>query len=161
MASVCISEDDSRVRRQAEADSGSVTMPLGMRAASHRPEASDIRAISPMVQRQPRVPPTQAPTGVPSTEATDQPRNTKVMARPRCRSGTSAPMQAAACGVKTAAAIRASTRDHSNWSKLPATVARPWKKAYQSMLPTSRRRRSQRETTAANSGAPMHTAAAP
>ena len=47
---------------------------------------------------------------MPSTEATDQPRNTKVMARPRWCAGTSRPTLAAACGVKMAGAMTASTR---------------------------------------------------
>jgi len=64
-------------------------------------------------------------------------------------------------GVKTAAEIRPMTRHHSSWSKLPATVASAWKTAYHSRLPISRRRRSQCETTAASSGAPRQTAAAP
>ena len=48
--------------------------------------------------------------GMPMTEATDQPKNTKVMARPRCKGGTSRPMHEAACGVKMAAATMAMAR---------------------------------------------------
>ena len=53
--------------------------------------------------RQPKVSPSQAAIGMPSTEASDQPRNTKVIARPRSCSGAITPMAAAACGVNTAA----------------------------------------------------------
>ena len=75
--------------------------------------ATDSTATSANAQRQPSTPPIQAVSGMPSTEATDQPRNTKAMARPRCASGTSRPMQAAACGVNTAGATTASTRSGS------------------------------------------------
>ena len=61
-------------------------------------------------QRQPNRPPIQAASGMPATEATDQPRKTKVMALPRCASGTSRPTQAAAWGVKMAGGTTASTR---------------------------------------------------
>ena len=40
---------------------------------------------------------------MPSTDASDQPRKMKVMARPRSAGGVSALIAAAACGVKTAA----------------------------------------------------------
>ena len=40
---------------------------------------------------------------MPSTEATDQPRKMKVMARPRSAGGVSALMADAACGVNAAA----------------------------------------------------------
>ena len=72
--------------------------------------------------RQPNVPPISAPIGIPSTEATDQPRNTKVMARPRCSGGTSRPTQAAAWGVKIAGATTASTRMGIRVAKLGMAV---------------------------------------
>ena len=79
------------------------------------------------------------------------------MPRPRWCSGTSCPMQAAACGVNTAADTMASTRAPSRLSKPGANAAREWKAAYHSMLPTSRRRRSQRATSTASNGAPRQT----
>ena len=47
---------------------------------------------------------------MPSTEATDQPRKMKVIARPRSAGGVRLPMAAAACGVNTAAPSIVTTR---------------------------------------------------
>ena len=113
--------------------------------------------MSPMVQRQPKVPPIHAPRGVPRTEATDQPRKTKVMPRPLWCSGTSRPMQAAAWGVNTAAEAMASIRVTSRPSKPGAMAASACKAAYQMRLPTNNFRRSQRVTSMASEGAPRLT----
>ena len=51
---------------------------------------------------------------MPSTEASDQPRNTEVMARPRCSGGAIQPIAAAACGVNTAAPSMVSARSGSS-----------------------------------------------
>ena len=64
--------------------------------------------------RQPKVSPSQADIGMPSTEATDQPRKMKVIARPRCSGGAMQPIAAAACGVKTAAPSTVSARSGSS-----------------------------------------------
>ena len=71
---------------------------MGLSYAAHTQAAlaTDISATRPKAQRQPSVPPIQADNGMPMTDATDQPRNTNVMARPRCEAGTSKPTQAAA-----------------------------------------------------------------
>ena len=66
--------------------------------------------------RQPHVSPTHAPSGMPATDATDQPRNTNVMALPRLSGDTIRPILAAAWGVKMAGASMASTRSGSNAS---------------------------------------------
>ncbi|MDQ0570744.1 hypothetical protein QFZ42_002578 [Variovorax paradoxus] len=106
--------------------------------------------------RQPRWPPISAPRGKPSTEAIDQPRKTKVTARPRCSGGTSMPAQAAAWGVKMAGATTVSMRTGSRAPKLGISTERTCPAAYQSKVRASSRRRSQPATTAASNGAPRH-----
>ncbi len=65
--------------------------------ASAAPSA--ITPTSPMLKRQPSVLAIQVPIGTPTTLATLQPRNTKLMARPRVWALTSSGRVAAACGV--------------------------------------------------------------
>lgn len=103
----------------------------------------------------------KAPSGMPSTEATDQPRKMKVMARPRCSVGTSWPTQAAACGVKIADGTSASTRSGSSQAKSGASAQAKCTSADQHMDSASSRRRSQPPSSAANSGAPKHSSRAP
>ena len=96
-----------------------------------------------------------APSGMPSTEASDQPRKTKVMARPRCSGGAMWPIAAAACGVNTAAPSTLAART----GQQPAVVGHQrstaaWPAAYQTSDQASSRRRSQPATTPAASGAP-------
>ena len=104
--------------------------------------------------RQPSVPPIQAPRGMPSTDATDQPRNTRVIALPRCSGGTKSPTQEAACGVKIAGDMTASTRSSIKVAKSWVSAHRPRSRAYQTIVSASRRLRSQPATTVANTGAP-------
>ena len=93
---------------------------------------------------------------MPTTEATDQPRNTKVMARPRCAGVTSKPMQAAACGVKMAGEMAASTRTTISEAKSGISALKAKNTAYHSMDSANKRRRSQPATTLASSGAPTN-----
>ena len=113
-------------------------------------------ATKPKALRQPRVPPIHAPSGTPTTEATDQPKNTKVMARPRCAGVTSKPIHAAACGVNMAGDTTASTRKTISEPKSGASAPKPKNTAYHSMDKASKRLRSQPATTLANRGAPRH-----
>ena len=98
--------------------------------------------------------------GTPTTDATDQPRNTKVIARPRCSGVTSRPMQAAAWGVNMAGAITANTRTTIRDVKSGISALKPKNSAYHSMVSANSRLRSQPATTLASKGAPMHIMAA-
>jgi hypothetical protein len=77
---------------------------------THTAEAAASSATAPKATRQPKVSPSQDAIGMPATEASDQPRNTKVMARPRCSGAVMWPIAAAACGVNTAAPSMHSAR---------------------------------------------------
>ena len=109
--------------------------------------------MAPKAQRQPHTSPTQAPIGMPSTEARLQPSSTKVMAWPRCAGGTITPSAAAACGVNTAADSTEMARTGSSAAKLGISAAMPCHTPNHSSAPVSSRRRSMPATTAANSGA--------
>src|SRR5574343_1975219 len=97
------------VWRHALARRGGGRMLRGRLLKSHSADARDSTVIRPMVACQPYTPPIHAPSGVPSTEATDQPRNTKVMPRPRRCAGRRRPRQDAAGGEKVAAERTART----------------------------------------------------
>ena len=116
--------------------------------------------MSTKAARQPSVPPINEANGMPSTEATDQPRNTSVMARPRCAGVTSKPTQAAAWGVKMAAGMTASTRSGSRVAKLGMVAHRVSNTPYQTIHSVSRRLRSQLPIRVAKMGAPRQTKSA-
>ena len=143
-------------------DIGGGRTPAG--SARHTPHAAAAlsTATSAKAQRQPRVSATKLCAGMPSTEASDQPRKMKVIARPRCSGGASTLIAAAACGVNTAAASMLSTRTGSSAAKLGIRADTAWPTAYQSSASVSSRRRSQWPIAAASVGAPtpMATAAA-
>ena len=82
--------------------------------AQYAATVSEASATRAKAQRQLDTPAIQADSGMPMTEATDQPRKTKVIARPRCSGLTISPTLAAACGVKMAGEITVSTRNGSN-----------------------------------------------
>lgn len=86
-------------------------MPFGTPACTSNAATSEAAATIPMAMRHPRRSPTHAASGMPATEASAQPMNTKVMARPRWAGVLMKPMVAAAWGVNTAAdnTVRART----------------------------------------------------
>ena len=131
-------------------------MPLGRARHTHSALSRPSSATKAKALRQPSMPLIKLPSGIPRTDARDQPRKMKVMARPRWCAGTSRLTQAAAWGVKMAGATAASTRSSSSEVKSGISALRPRNSAYQSMVSASRRRRSQPATTLANSGAPTH-----
>ena len=131
-----------------------------MARQTHRALAKDNSPIRTKAVRQPQVPPIQAAMGMPRTDATDQPRNTMVIARPRWVGGTSKPTQAAAWGVKIAAGMTARIRSGSralNPGKLAHTRCSA---PYQAMDKARSCRRSQLRIRVANTGAPRHTISA-
>ena len=91
---------------------------------------------------------------MPSTEASDQPRKMKVMARPRSAGGVSSAMADAACGVKAAAPSIVRQRSASSVPKLGIRALSRWPAANHSSASTSRRRRSQPLSSPASSGEP-------
>ena len=151
-----ISALDCRASPHAARVSAGGLTPSGMARHTQAALTRLSSATSRKALRQPSMPPIHEPSGMPTTDATDQPRNTKVMARPRCCAGTSSPTQAAACGVKMAGDSTASTRTTNKDPKLGMKAHKPRNTAYQSMDSVSRRRRSQPATRLANSGAPRH-----
>ena len=151
-----INARERSVSRQSASVSGAGRMPSGMARQIQQALARLSRPSAAKALRQPSIPPTKAPSGMPRTEARDQPRNTKVMARPRCAAGTSSPTHEAACGVKMAGAITASIRSGSSASKVATRVHSRCSAPNHSRDTASSRRRSQPATTAANRGAPMH-----
>ena len=151
-----ISARERNVSRHAAADSAAGFTPPGMLRHTQIALARLRMPIRPNAVRQPQIPPTSAPSGKPMTDASDQPRNTTVMARPRCSAGTSKPMHAAACGVKIAGAIMVITRTGSNALKLGAAIEAMCSSPYHTIESVSRRRRSHPATTAASDGAPRH-----
>ncbi len=100
---IAISTGCVRIVRQSASDSGGGRMPSGSVRHTPTAAASDRPATPTKDQRHPQVSPMKAASGMPSTEATDQPRKMKVMARPRCCGAASALMADTACGVKAAA----------------------------------------------------------
>jgi hypothetical protein len=144
------------VVNQAARDNGTGTMPFGMLRHSQVALMSDSRLIKPKAYRHPHVPPSQAPRGVPKTEAIDQPKKMNVMARPRCSAGTSKPTQDAACGVKMAAPAMAIARHPSRVENCVEPAASACNTLYHSKLAVSNFCRSHPATQAANKGAPKH-----
>ena len=71
-------------------------MPLGSARCTIQAAASAPTATIIITTRQPTRSPIQAASGMPATEATDQPMNTKVMCRPRCAGVLMKPITAAA-----------------------------------------------------------------
>ena len=98
---------------------------------------------------------------MPTTEATDQPKNTKVMALPRFSGDANCPMQAAACGVKMAGATMAATRIHKISLKPGTNTHRACAAPDHSMTQLSNLRRSCLANTVAKMGALRHISTAP
>jgi hypothetical protein len=93
---VNIKVGELKVVHHAERDRATGTIPEGNERQSHRALNKDETLINANAYLQPTVPPSQAPKGVPITEATDHPRKMKVMALLRWCAGTSKPMHDAA-----------------------------------------------------------------
>ena len=95
---------------QARSESAAGRMPTGNTAKTHTAASTASAATVKNETRQPKVSPSQADIGMPSTDATDQPRKMKVIARPRSCGAAMKPIAAAACGVNTAAASMVNAR---------------------------------------------------
>ena len=78
------------------------------------------------VARQPNSVPNMLPSGMPTTEASDQPIKIKAMASDRRSGGTSNPTVAAAWGVNRAAATMVTVRMMSRDQNSGASAAKPW-----------------------------------
>jgi hypothetical protein len=105
-----MSAGEPRVWPQARRVSAAGRIPEGMTRQIQSATTIDATATRAKAQRQLAAPAIHADRGMPITEATDQPRNTKVMARPRWAGPTIRPTLAAACGVKMAGEITARMR---------------------------------------------------
>src|SRR3990167_5812481 len=106
-------------------DSAAGRTPSGI--ARHTPTAATSASspTPPKAQRQPQVSPIKADSGMPSTDASDQPSSAKVIAWPRCAGGTITPSAAAACGVNNAADSTEMARTGSNAAKLGISADTP------------------------------------
>ena len=122
---------------------------------------AEISAMARNVARQPNSVPNRLPSGMPTTEAIDQPMKIKAMASERFSGGTIRPTVAAAWGVKTAAAIMVTERMMSRDPKSGARAASPWPTAYSAAIAASSRRRSKRLVRPASTGAPTPTTRPP
>ena len=100
--------------------------------------------------------PSHADAGLPNTDATDQPRNTAVMAAARRSGAITKPSVAAACGVNTAAPIMVALRTMISVVRFGASAHSACPTAYNASEPASKVRRSMREVNVASTGEPMH-----
>jgi hypothetical protein len=145
-----------KVCRQAAKDMTGGCSPLGNTCQTQAALISDSTDSMPNTTRQPYTSPIHAAMGMPTTDATDQPKNTKVMARPRRSGAVNCPMQAAACGVKMAGDTMAITRTHRISLKPGITSVRAWVMPYQSITHVSSLRRSCLAKMVAKMGALKH-----
>ena len=128
----------------------------GTVARTHAAPTAPIAAIAKKALCQPKVSPSQAEIGMPTTEAIDQPMKMKVIAPARCSGGVIAPIAAAACGVKTAAPRTVRARTGRSAAKLGIKAQSAWPIAYHASAAASSFLRSSAPTQPARSGAPKH-----
>src|SRR6187455_1407351 len=102
-STIAISTGLANAERQAASVSVGGRTFAGTVASTQTAAIAPSAAIAKNALCHPKASPSQAEIGMPTTEATDQPRKMKVIAPPRSAGGVIAPNAAAACGVKTAA----------------------------------------------------------
>ena len=153
-ATVTISAGWVSTRCQSAIDSTGGRTPLGMARQTQAAPTPEASAAIQNAERQPKCSASQADSGMPSTEAIDQPRKMKVMARPRCAAGVIAAIAAAAWGVNTAAPNTVTERTSSSVPKFGAIAASACPSANQASAAANSRRLSKLPKAAANSGAP-------